>query len=451
MEAAMRSIRSVRSVNPAALSRRALLRGLGAGVAGSLVAGRAHASLASVEAAAQAPMADAEFWKRVQGEFLLDKDWTYLNNGTLGPTPKPVYYTLVERYHDLAQDPGQPNSDQSAAADEVRRKAAAFVGADVDEIALVRNTTEGMSFMLNGLDLAAGDEVLTTFHEHNGGMQPCRLKAKRHGVVIKAVKWPAPAEDPNVILNAFNDAITSRTKVIMASHAMYQTGSLIPLKALAALARSKGIVTAIDGAHPVGMMKMDMHDLGVDYYASSSHKWLCAPTGAGILYLRRASQDRLWPTVVTSGWDDPKRGAARFDRLSQRAHPIVLAIGAAIDFQSAIGRERIEARVRALQVYARKRLTSFPGVRFHTSENPALTSALLAFTLPGLKNADIVETLKRRHRIWTRTMEYDLNAVRIAMHLYNTEGQIDQLMAGLEDVVKGNVIKAPVTAADAED
>ena len=227
---------------------------------------------------AQTTAADADFWKRVRAEFLLDKDWIYLNNGTLGPTPKPVHFTLVERYHDLAQDPGQPNSDQNAGADDVRRKAALFVGADADEIALVRNTTEGMSFMLNGLDLKAGDEILTTFHEHSGGLQPCRLKAKRHGVVLREVTWAAPAEDPSVILNAFNAAITPRTRVIMASHAMYQTGSLIPLKELAALARGKGIITAIDGAHPVGMMKMDMHDLGVDYYASSSHKWLCAPT-----------------------------------------------------------------------------------------------------------------------------------------------------------------------------
>jgi selenocysteine lyase/cysteine desulfurase len=407
----------------------------------------ARSSVEAMATLAQTAVSDADFWRGVRNEFLLDKDWVYLNNGTLGPTPKPVYFTLIERYHDLAQDPGQPNSDQSALAEDVRRKAAAFVGAAVDEIALVRNTTEGMSFMLNGLDLKAGDEILTTFHEHSGGLQPCRLKAKRHGVVIKEVKWTAPAEDPNVILNAFNDAITPRTRLIMASHAMYQTGSMIPLKPLAALARSKGIVTAIDGAHPVGMVKMDMHDLGIDYYASSSHKWLCAPTGSGILYLRRASQDQLWPTVAGSGWDDPKRGAARFDRLSQRAHPLVVALGAAIDFQTAIGRERIEARVRGLQAYSRKRLSTLPGIRFHTSANTQLNNALLAFTLPTLTNADIVETLKKRHRIWTRTMAYDLNAVRIATHIYNTEAQIDRLFEGLQDVLRGSVIKAPTTVA----
>jgi selenocysteine lyase/cysteine desulfurase len=426
------------------LSRRSFLRGVSGGVmAAGAAAVAARTSLQAVSSLSQGTASDAEFWKRIRDEFLLDKDWTYLNNGTLGPTPKPVYYTLVERYHDLAQDPGQPNSDQGAAQEDVRRKAAQFIGANADEVALVRNTTEGMNFMLGGLDLKAGDEILTTFHEHGGGLTPCNLKAKRHGVVIKVVRWPAPAEDPNVILNAFSDAITPRTRVMMVSHVMYQSGSMVPLKELAALARARNIITAIDGAHPVGMLKMDMHDLGIDYYASSSHKWLCGPTGCGILYLRRASQDQLWPTVVAGGWDDPKRGAARYDRQSQRAHPIVLAQGAAIDFQSAIGRERIEARVRALHAHARNRLSALPGIKFHTSANPQLNNALLAFTLPNVRNADIVETLKKRHRIWTRTMEYDLNAVRIATHIYNTEAQVEALADGLQDVVRGNVIKAP--------
>jgi selenocysteine lyase/cysteine desulfurase len=426
------------------LSRRGFLKGVpGGAVAAGAALVAANRSLEALTLAAQAGSSDDEFWRKVRSEFLLDKDWTYLNNGTLGPTPKPVYYSLVERYHDLAQDPGQPNTDQGNAADDVRRRAAAFVGAEFDEIGLIRNTTEGMNFMIGGLDFKAGDEILTTFHEHGGGLNPCRLAAKRYGVAVKEVKWPAPAEDPNVILNAFNDAIGPRTRVLMVSHVMYQSGSALPLKALATLARSKNVLTAVDGAHPVGMLKMDMHDLGVDFYASSSHKWLCAPTGAGLLYLRRASQDRLWPTVVAGGWDDPKRGAARYDRQSQRAHPIVIAQGAAIDFQSAIGRDRLEARVRGLCAYARKTLSAIPGIKYHTSANAELNSALLAFSVGSLKNADIVETLKKRHRIWTRTMEYNLNAIRIATHVYNTESQIDALANALEDITKGNVIKAP--------
>jgi selenocysteine lyase/cysteine desulfurase len=124
----------------------------------------------------------------------------------------------------------------------------------------------------------------------------------------------------------------------------------------------------------------------------------------------------------------------------------VVAQGAAIDFQSAIGRERVEARIRALCTYARRKLAPLPGIAFHTSTNPELSCGLLAFTLPNLENADIVHTLKQRHRIWTRTMEYDLNAVRIATHIYNTEGQLDALAGALEEIVKGNVVKAPATA-----
>lgn len=425
------------------LSRRRFLRGISGGVITAGAAAAARTSLAAVTRAATQPGPEADFWASVRREFLLDPHRSYMNNGTLGPTPKPVYYTVMERYRDLAFDPGQPNTDQSEAAEEVRAKAAAFIGANADEVALTRNTTEGLAFVLNGLDFEAGDEILMTFHEHPGGLEPCRLNARRRGVVLKEAKWPAPAEDPGVILNAFNDQITLRTRLIMVSHIMFQTGSLVPVKALAALARSKGILTLIDGAHPVGMLRVDVHDLGVDYYAASPHKWLVAPTGTGLLYMRRASQDRVWPTVVTTGWDEPARGAARFDRLSQRAWPLVLAAGAAIDFQNAIGPERIEARVRALQTRLRKQARDLPGISFHTSANPALSGALLGLTLGDLDNRDIVETMNRRHGIWIRTVDYGLNAVRVSTHIYNDEADVDRCAEGLMDCVKNGVIKAP--------
>jgi selenocysteine lyase/cysteine desulfurase len=199
------------------------------------------------------------------------------------------------------------------------------------------------------------------------------------------------------------------------------------------------------------MLKMDMHDLGVDYYAASPHKWLDAPTGTGLLYMRRESQDRVWPTIASTGWDDPERGAGRFDRLSQRAWPLVLAVGAAVDFQQAIGRERIEQRVRALQARLRSAVERMPGARMITSASPDLSGALLAFSLAPLHNADIVETLKRRHGVWIRTVEYGLNGVRASTHIFNSEAEVDRLLEGLDDCVRNGVIKAPTPAAgDAE-
>ena len=408
--------------------------------------GRARASMRRVGQAAGAAASDADYWAKVRAEFLLDPHVAYLNNGTLGPTPKPVLYTLIERYQRLASETGPENSRLSPLAEDVRRKAAAFIGADVSEIALTRNTTEGMNFIASGLDLKAGDEVLLTFHEHPGGLQPWKLKAKRHGIVLKELKFPLPLNDPATVLNVFNDAITPRTKVISVSHTTYQTGTMMPVKQLAALARPKGILTVIDAAHPLGQMRLDMHDLGADYYAMSPHKWLDAPTGTGLLYMRRESQDRVWPTVVTSGWDDPKRGASRFDRLSQRAWPLVLASGAAMDFQSAIGTDRIEKRVRTLHARLRQKISALPGVTVWTSPHAELCCALLGFSLPNLNNQAIVDTLLARHGTYVRTIAYDLNAVRVSTHHYNTEEQVDRLIEGLQDILTNGVIPAKTTS-----
>jgi selenocysteine lyase/cysteine desulfurase len=442
------------------LSRRSFLRGLcggsaAVGVAAGPLAGRAEASLAAVARAAEAP-SESEYWARIRDEFLVTDQVAYMNNGTLGPTPKPVYYTVVERYRELAADPGARNPIQEQTAEEVRRKAAAFVGASPDEIALLRNTTEAMGFIASGLELAAGDEVLLSFHEHPGGIEPWRLKAKRHGVVLREVQFPIPTPDPAIILELFADAITPRTRVISVSHLTYQTGSGMPVKELAQLARSKGILSVIDGAHPLGMMRLDLHDIGADFYAMSPHKWLDAPTGTGLLYIRRESQERLWPTVVTStipypeggaDWSNPDKGAARFDRFSQRAWPLVLATGAAIDFQDAIGRERIESRVRSLAALLRTRLQEIPGVRIYTPAHPALACGLVGFTFERFKNTDVMETLLRRNHVRVRTTEYGLNTVRASTHYYNTEEQVERLAEGLRDIPRRGVLKSAAPAA----
>lgn len=443
------------------LSRRSFLRGLwggsaAVGVAAGPLAGRAEASLAALARAAEAP-SQSEYWARVRDEFLVTDQVAYMNNGTLGPTPKPVYYTVVERYRELAADPGARNPIQEKAAEEVRRKAAAFVGAAPDEIALLRNTTEAMSFIAAGLELAAGDEVLLSFHEHPGGIEPWRLKAKRHGVVVKEVPFPIPSPDPAVMLELFEGAITPRTRVVSVSHLTYQTGSGIPVRELARLARSKGILSVIDGAHPLGMMALDMHELGADFYAMSPHKWLDAPTGTGLLYIRREAQDRLWPTVVTSAipypeggpdWSNPAKGAMRFDRFSQRAWPLVLATGAAIDFQNAIGRERIESRVRSLAALLRARLQEIPGIKIYTPDHPALSCGLVGFSFEGFKNTDVMETLLQRNHVRVRTTEYGLNTVRASTHYYNTEEQVERLAEGLRDISRRGVLTPSAGAGD---
>ena len=433
---------------PGGVSRREFVRALTAGSAAALAAGvrspAAQAGAAARMRAAQAEAPDDEaFWADVRHEFLIPEELAYMNSGTLGPMPKPVYYAVVDGYRALAADPGRTNTAQNSVQNELREKPATFVNADTDEVALTRNTTEGMSFVANGLDLDPGDEVLLSFHEHPGGLQPWRLAAARRGVVVKELPFPIPTSDPSDIVGLFEAAITPRTKVISVSHVTFATGCMLPVRELAALARPRGIVTVVDGAHAIGMLHLDMHDLGMDCYASSPYKWMGAPVGSGFLYMRRDVQDRIWPTVVTTGWDDAEGGAARFDRLSQRAGPIVAGTAAAIDFQEAIGRERIERRIRTLAARLRDRLTAIPEVTIHTSVHPALTCGITGFALDGFDRRDIVETLWRRHHVWVRHTDFDLNTVRVSTHLYNTEEQVDRLAAGIRDILEHGALQAP--------
>ena len=192
----------------------------------------------------------------------------------------------------------------------------------------------------------------------------------------------------------------------------------------------------MDGAHALGMLALDLEEIGADFYASSPYKWLGAPVGTGFLYLRRESQERLWPTVASMGWDDPEGGARRFDRLSQRAGPLFKATMTAIEFQNAIGRERIERRVRALAARLRERLKEIPEVTTYTSAHPELCCGLSGFTLDGFDRQAVVDALWGRHRVWVRETDMGLNTVRASTHHYNTEAQVDRLAEGLRDIVK---------------
>ena len=243
-------------------------------------------------------------------QFLIPEDEIYLNNGTVGSSPAPVLRAVFDGYNTTEKldetDPEDYPIWGYGPWNEFRDPLAAFVGCSRDEIALLRNATEANSYIANGVDMKPGDEVLMTDQEHPGGEQPWQLKAKRYGIVVKKVTLPKPVKDAPQVLNLFSDAITPRTRVIFFSHITTVTGVVLPAKEICALARSKGILSAVDGAHVTGMMRLNLHDIGCDMYSSSPHKWLQAPKGSGFLYVRDEVIDRMWNTIVTAGWDEPE-------------------------------------------------------------------------------------------------------------------------------------------------
>ena len=262
------------------------------------------------------------FWAQMRRQFIIPEDEIYLNNGTVGSSPAPVLRAIFDGYNTTEKMDQQDPEDYPiwgyAAWNEFRDPLAQFVGCKRDEIALLRNATEANSYIANGIDMKPGDEVLMTDQEHPGGEHPWDLKAKRYGIVIRKITLPRPVADAAQVLNLFNDAITPRTRVLFFSHITTFSGVVLPAKQLAALARTKGILSAIDGAHVPGMMRLNIPELGCDMYSSSPHKWLFATKGSGFLYVRDEVIDRLWNTIATEGWTIRRFAPNAFNALAVR-------------------------------------------------------------------------------------------------------------------------------------
>jgi len=369
------------------------------------------------------------YWSELRKQFLIPEDEVYLNNGTVGSSPAPVLRAIFDGYNETEKMAQQDPEDYPiwgyAAWNEFRDPLAAFVGCKRDELALLRNATEANSYIANGIDMKAGDEVLMTDQEHPGGEHPWNLRAKRYGVVVKKVTLPKPVQNAAQVLNQFNDAITPRTRVMFFSHITTATGVVLPAKELCALARSKGILSAVDGAHVIGMMRLDVHELGCDMYSSSQHKWLLAPKGSGFLYVRDEVIDRLWNTIATEGWDDPKIRAERFQRIGSSNVPSLWGLRAAIKLADDIGMNRIERRHRQLCDYILGEMTK-RGAESWTSPDPALRCAIATVNAPPIQRMDLERWLWSAHKIRIRGGEP--SKLRLSTPYYLQRKDIDRFL-----------------------
>lgn len=380
---------------------------------------------------------DGIYWEAIRKQFLFKEGVVMMNNGTVGPMPRPVFNTLMKCFRLQVESPFLCYAYLPQQKEEVRRKVANFIGASPEEVVLTRNTTEGMNFVANGLDLKPGDEVLLSTMEHPGGTHPWRLKAKRYGITIKEVPLGLPPKSVDEIVDAFEKAITPRTKIISVSHTVYISGLITPLKELSAMAHKKGVLVLADSAHGLGMLDLNMKKLGVDFFATSPYKWCGAPTGVGVLYVRQDVQDKLWPTIATSGWDTYS-DARRFETLSQRADAIIVALGEAINFQNRIGKQRIERRIKALAGYLNQELKNIPGIKVHTPCDPYLSGGLTVFSCKTVDPQKIVDFVREKYNIVVRTVgsrEKGTYGVRVSTPIYVTYQDIDHFLEGVKTLV----------------
>jgi len=377
---------------------------------------------------------DAAVFAAARRQFLFPTDVTYCNTGTLGASPREVVDVLrnVERLERELPDwpyfeaDGEPLTGYQELK-EIRTAIGAFINATADEIALTQNATMGMSFLANGLDLAAGDEIVTTDQEHSGGIGGWQLRGKRHGVVVKELKLlPALDAGPDGIVKLFADAITPRTKVVMFSQITSGLGILLPATELCAMAHAHGALAIVDGAQVVGQRKVDVKAMGCDAYVTSPHKWMLAPKGTGVLYIKRDLQSRFWNTLASGGFDDDTKGAFRFMHYGTGSVAVVQGLAAAFAFVNRIGIERIARWDAMLTKRLRDGLATMKTVHMSTPSDPRFASAISTFAVVGKTGRELQDALWAK-KIRVRAQGGD-RGVRLSAHLYVSPADIDRVL-----------------------
>ncbi len=382
------------------------------------------------------------YWTELRRQWIFRPGFLYLNNGTVGSCPLPVLRAYVES---ILHEEQMENEDTELYPlwgygkwEEYRRPMAEFIGSSLEELALVRNATEGLNYVANGLDLERGDEVLTTDEEHPSGLNPWRLKAKRYGIAVKQVTLPKPPRSRQQILDLLEQGRSERTRLVLVSHINTATGCVMPVREICSWARAHRMLTLVDGAHAVGMIPVNVKEMGCDFYVSSPHKWLLTPKGCGLLYVRDEVCDRLWSTIATGGWDDRALRAGRLQQFGSTSVSILAGMKAALDFWRAVGPRRIERRIRELHAYLKQRVAGLPGAEMHSAPGEEFTGGILTVNFPGVDRMKLQQWMYEKHRI--RIRGTSPTRLRLSTHIYHSPAELDRFLGALQEYLRAGKV-----------
>ncbi len=382
---------------------------------------------------------DPNYWDKIRDQFLLARDKVYFNNGTIGAMPRVVVEAVTAHLRKMATDVADwdyrgvewiagygPMTD-------LRAKAARLVNADANEVAFTENVTEAMSFVADGLDLQPGDEVIISDQEHPGGRSAWLLAEKRRKAVVNIVKLPKPVHSSEEILDIVTRSITPRTKVIAISHVITGSGAILPVKEIAAEARSRGIFTVFDGAQALGHVPVDVRDIGCDAYVSCFHKWLLAPAGNGFLYVRKGAAGQVWTTLASSQWDNHEDDGYRLMQRGTGSLSLLVGMEAALDFHFDIGPERVQQRIKYLGDRLRDGLRRNPKVTIYSPADPSLCAGITVYSVAGLTGPQLQDEFWSRGRMRPRSSG---PGVRHSTHIFNSPEEIDRALRIVNDLTK---------------
>jgi isopenicillin-N epimerase len=370
--------------------------------------------------------------------FLLREDIHFLNHGSFGACPAPVFAEYQRLQRELESEPVDfldLRRSLPARLAEARAELAATLGADRDEIVFTANATTGINVVARSLGLGPGDEVLSCDHEYGAMDRTWRFLCARTDARYIRRGIPLPVDDPAEVVDAVWSGVTDRTRVLFLSHITSPTALVLPVEVLVARARERGILTVVDGAHVPGQIDLDLHALGADFYTGNCHKWLLAPKGAAFLYACREKQDLVEPLVVSWGWESDDPGPNRFvdeqEWTGTRDPSAPLAVPAALDFMRRNDWPSVRKRCRALLLEARERLLDLPGLGPICPPDPWLAQ-MATLLLPDCDPALLCRRLREVYRVEIPVFEFaGRPCLRISIQAYNTAADIDALIAAL--------------------
>lgn len=421
-------------------SRRELLKYLATGALGTWAI-PASAALPNTLAVMDLPdEQDPNFWDHVRDQFLLSRSTTFFNPGTMGVISKPVYDKMVAHLYKTAVDIAEWNYGDDYTwmtgywpMINLRTKIGQIIGAHPQEIALTENVTSGMSYIAMGLNLKAGDEVLTTDQEHSGGLGAWQVREKRDGIVLRQTPFPKPVKDTAEVLAWVKKNVTPATRVIMLSHMITGSGAILPIKEICQWAQERDIVTVIDGAQAIGHIKVDVHDLGCDAYTGCFHKWMGSPAGCGVMYVRDGLFQELYPVVANGGWNNDDPGY-RFTQRGTGSQTQLVGLEAALDFHLALGPERVYERIKYLGDYLRAGLRKIPQARIYSAQDESMNAGITVYNLDGWTGPKLMDIYWEKKRMRPRTSG-ETFGVRHCTHIFNSERELDEALAFLKTLV----------------
>ena len=411
------------------MQKRDFVRGMAGGSLALLFGPELWAQYSALPPAALAE--DEKFWRTIRGKYHLTRDYINLENGYYSMQSEPVLEKFITHVRMLNAEAA--HYMRTRMADDklaVRTRLAALAGVDPGELIITRNTTESLDTVIAGFDWQAGDEAVYADQDYGAMRDMFELQKRRHGITTRVVSLPMdPASDAELVA-LYENALTPRTRLLMISHLVNITGQVLPVRAICDMAHRHGVPVMVDGAHAFAHLDFQIPALGCDYYGASLHKWLGAPLGAGILYVKKERIPALWPVFADEGVE-----AHDIRKLNHTGtHPCHtdLGINDAIDFHLMIGAARKEARLRWTQRYWTDQVRGTPGITLNTPTDPARSCAIANVGVAGMTPAQLSQALMDRFRIYTVAIDgHGVHGARVTPHLYTSTAELDQLVRAL--------------------